>query len=263
MESESARKELTEAEKARIERNRLKAQHLRESKVAISKEDEGSNTIKINGSKYIDTAGGFLLDEREQEEEESERAAKIAKIFEEDATDIPLAYQKCVECDEEFADSYLYKNFGFSCCDKCKNEENSMLITKTTARDEFLLKDCDFDRREPPLKFISRKNPHKSTWAEMKLYLRSQVEARALEVFESLEKIAQEKQIREEKKEMAKAKKFNKKLSELRKTVRSTLYDKTTKKHEHEFGESTYNPETEEYFHECLKCEYSETYEEL
>lgn len=228
-----------------------------------SKEAEGSNTIKINGSKFIDTAGGFLLDERDQEEDEGERAAKIAKVAEEETTEVPLSYEECIECKEEFCDSYLFKNFGFSCCDKCKNEENSMLITKTTARDEFLLKDCDFDRREPPLRFISRKNPHKSTWAEMKLYLRSQVEARALEVYGSLEKIEEEKEQREEKKELAKAKKFNKKLGELRKAVRSTLYDRTTKKHEHEFGESTYNPETEEYFHKCLTCDYSEIYEEL
>lgn len=227
------------------------------------KEGEGSNTIKINGSKFIDTAGGFLLDEREQDDQESERAAKIAKLADEEATEIPLTFQQCVSCNEEFSDSYLYKNFGFTCCDKCKNEENSQLITKTTAREEFLLKDCDFDRREPILRFISRKNPHKSTWAEMKLYLRSQVESRALEIYGSMEKIEEEKELREDKKEMAKAKKFNKKLTELRKTVRSTLYDKTTKKHEHEFGESTYNPETEEYFHQCLKCEYSETYEEL
>lgn len=138
-----------------------------------------------------------------------------------------------------------------------------MLITKTNARDEFLLKDCDFDKREPPLRFINRKNPHKSTWAEMKLYLRFQVEKRALEVYESLDKIQEQKELREEKKELAKAKKYNKQLSELRKAVRSTLYDKTTKKHEHEFGDSTFNPDTDEFFHQCLKCEYSETYEEL
>lgn len=204
-----------------------------------------------------------MLDEHDQEVDESEREAKIAKLAEDEAADVPLSYQQCTECEEEYADSYLYKNFGLSVCDKCKTEENSLLITKTTAREEFLLKDCDFDKRQPPLRFVSRKNPHKSTWAEMKLYLRSQVEVRALEVYESLDKIAEQKELREDKKEMAKAKKYNKKLSELRKAVRSTLYDKTTKKHEHEFGDSTYNPETDEYHHSCLKCEYSETYEEL
>jgi DNA-repair protein complementing XP-A cells len=211
----------------------------------------------------VDTAGGFLLDERDQEEDDGQRAEKISKANEEQAEEVPLVYQVCVECQEEFADSHLYKSFGFSCCDKCKTEENSQLITKTTARDEFLLKDCDFDRREPPLKFISRKNPHKSTWAEMKLYLRSQVEARALEVHGTLEKIEEEKLLREDKKEIAKIKKYNKGMHELRKAVRSTLYDKTHKRHEHEFGESTYNEETDEYSHACLTCDFTETYEEM
>lgn len=143
-----------------------------------SKEAEGSNTIKINGSKFIDTAGGFLLNEGDREQEDSERAAKMAKVAEEEGCDIPLSYQTCGECLEDFNDSFLYKSFGVSVCDKCKTEENAALITKTTAREEFLLKDCDFDKREPPLRFVSRKNPHKSTWAEMKLYLRSQVEGK-------------------------------------------------------------------------------------
>ena len=122
-----------------------------------SKEEEGKHTIKIDGSKFVDGGGGFLLDERELEEDVEERAAKIAKIAEDEIADVPLSYQTCVDCDEEYSDSYLFKGFGLSICDKCKNDENSLLITKTTAREEFLLKDCDFDKREPPLRFISRK----------------------------------------------------------------------------------------------------------
>lgn len=105
-----------------------------------SKEAEGSNTIKINGSKFVDNGGGFLLDEAEQEQDEDERAEKIAKIAEDEVADVPLSYQECLECNEEFADSFLYKNFAVNICDKCKTEENSALITKTTAREEFLLK---------------------------------------------------------------------------------------------------------------------------
>lgn len=122
-----------------------------------SKEAEGSNTIRIDGSKFIDGGGGFLMDEREKDEEENERAAKLAKLADNETVEVPLCYQKCLECEEEYSDSYLFKNFGLSCCDKCKTEENSMIITKTTAREEFLLKDCDFDKRQPPLRFISRK----------------------------------------------------------------------------------------------------------
>lgn len=221
--------------------------------------------IKIDGSKFIDTAGGFLIDEKDIEEHEEERAAKMQKLNEEQGEEVPLTYYKCNECDEQFAESYLQKNFEYNCCDKCKDlDEAHELITKTNARDEFLLKDCDFDRREPPLKFIARKNPHKSTWSEMKLYLRRQVEARALEIYGTLDEIKKQKELREEKREVGKIKKFNKQMVELRKNVRATLYDNRKKaSHVHEFGPSDYNEETDEYTHECTTCGFSETYEEL
>lgn len=221
--------------------------------------------IKIDGSKFIDTAGGFLIDEKEVQAGEEERAAKIQKMDEEQAEEVPLTYFQCIECQEEFIDSYLQKNFDYSCCDKCKNlDETHELITKTNAREDYLLKDCDFDRREPPLKFVARKNPHKSTWAEMKLYLKLQVEARAIEVHGSLDEIEKKKEEREDKREIGKIKKYNKQLVELRKNVRATLFDNRTKaSHTHEFGESTYNEDTDEYTHLCTTCGFSETYEEM
>jgi len=88
------------------------------------------------------------------------------------------------------------------------------LITRTDAKNTYLLKDCDFDKREPPLKFLLRKNPHDSRWGDMKLYLQLQVEDRALEVWGSLEELEleRERERREEKREMSKAKKYNKHL---------------------------------------------------
>lgn len=220
--------------------------------------------IKIDGSKYIDTAGGFLINEQDIETDENERAAKIQKLNDEQGEEVPLKYFTCLKCEESFADSYLQKNFDYSCCDKCKNlDEDHELITKTTARDEYLLKDCDFDYREPPLKCVLRKNPINSSYAEMKLYLKLQVEARAIEVHGSLDAIEKLKVIREEKREISKIKKYNKQLVELRKNVRATLYDnRSSSSHTHEFGPSTYNEETDEYTHVC-SCGFSETYEEL
>ena len=49
------------------------------------------------------------------------------------------------------------------------------LITRTESKSKYLLKDADFDKREPPLKYIVRKNPHNQRWGDMKLYLESQV----------------------------------------------------------------------------------------
>lgn len=55
------------------------------------------------------------------------------------------------------------------------NDDKHCMITKTDARNEYLLKDVDFEKREPPLKFIVKKNPHNSRWGDMKLYLKLQV----------------------------------------------------------------------------------------
>ena len=55
----------------------------------------------------------------------------------------------CNECDEEkFADSFLFRTFDLEVCDKCKDTEKDgkhELITKTDAKNEFLLKDIDFE----------------------------------------------------------------------------------------------------------------------
>jgi len=55
-----------------------------------------------------------------------------------------------------------------------------------------------------------RKNPHNPKWGDMKLYLRSQIEDRALEIWETPEKLEEERELREAKKQKSKVKKFNK-----------------------------------------------------
>ncbi|KFV47195.1 DNA repair protein complementing XP-A cells, partial [Tyto alba] len=54
-------------------------------------------------------------------------------------------------------------------------EDKHKLITRTEAKEEFLLKDCDLDKREPVLRFILKKNRHNAQWGDMKLYLKPQV----------------------------------------------------------------------------------------
>lgn len=55
------------------------------------------------------------------------------------------------------------------------NEEKHKLISRTEAKQRYLLKDVDLDKREPPLRFILKKNPHNPRWGDMKLYLLLQV----------------------------------------------------------------------------------------
>lgn len=251
--------------KDRAERNRQKALLLRKSKVVSHPYKKGENedstngrSIKVQGQRVVDSGGGFLIEENDDLEDQMLRiTAEPAPIV----ANLP----HCDECKNEYQDSYLLQTFDLSVCDKCRDSQGKhSLITRTEAKKEYLLKDCDFDKREPPLKFINKKNPHNAHWGEMKLYLQLQIEERALEVWGSEEKLLEEKESRDTKREGTKIKKFNKRIKQLRMQVRSSLYDKTTKaSHTHEFGGDTYNEEDDTYTHTCTACGYEETYEKM
>ncbi|XP_015754045.1 PREDICTED: DNA repair protein complementing XP-A cells-like isoform X2 [Acropora digitifera] len=179
---------LSDAQKARIERNRQRALTLRNARLSnrpypVTKSRDSASAatqdLVASGSsaRVIDTGGGFLLDA--EDEETLNTAPK--NLVEEPAPIIGGDQLHCDECQSEFLTSYIYKHFDVCVCDNCRSEEKHALITKTEAREQFLLKDCDFDRREPPLKFILKKNPHYSR-GEMKLYLKSQRERLQLQL---------------------------------------------------------------------------------
>lgn len=130
------------------------------------------SVVRVQGTKLIDTGGGFLIEEKDLVEQEE--AEKV--IIPQEAPFIPTDVPHCTECSSEFQDSFLYKTYDYPVCDKCKDtEEKHKLITRTDAKNEYLLKDVDIDKREPILKFILRPNPHNSRWGDMKLYLKLQV----------------------------------------------------------------------------------------
>ncbi|XP_067631639.1 DNA repair protein complementing XP-A cells homolog [Eurosta solidaginis] len=279
--SQAGERVFTEAEKARMERNRIRALHLRQAKlVANPYQKKNGNLasgedsiIKVQGTKYIDSGGGFLLEQPAiptagqavtKQKETAGSTAENTNISNEAIT-IPVNYEECLDCGDAFVESYLFSNFGHTVCDKCRDPDGRhALITRTEAKAEYLLKECDFDRREPQLRYISRKNPHNVRWGEMKLYLLLQVEKRAMEVWGSEEELCRQHELREEKREVTKVKKYNKQMKNLRMEMRSSLYKKETKAiHEHEFGADTYNEEDDNYTHTCLTCSYTETYEKM
>lgn len=59
-------------------------------------------------------------------------------------------------------------------CDRDLDDKHR-LITRTEAKDKYLLKDVDLDVREPVLLFLLKKNPRNDRWGDMKLYLECQV----------------------------------------------------------------------------------------
>ncbi|TRZ14239.1 hypothetical protein HGM15179_012864 [Zosterops borbonicus] len=141
-------------------------------------------------------------------------------------------------------------------------EDKHKLITRTEAKEEYLLKDCDLDKREPVLRFIVKKNPHNSRWGEMKLYLKLQVIERSLEVWGSEEALQEAKELRRDNREKMKQKKFDKKVKELRRAVRSSLWKKEASIHEHEYGPEE-NIDEDTYRKTCTVCGHELTYEKM
>lgn len=282
--SDAGGSDLSEADRRRIEANRKRALSLRQARLTAHPYGGGGggagtdkpqrpqetavavgNMIKVSGTKYIDSGGGFLIEQRTCVDPQEQEPAVDEKEVEKDSVPIPIEYDECLDCGDRFADSYLMATFDYKVCDACRDSDGKhSLITRTEAKQEYLLKDCDLDKREPMLKYISRKNPHNVRWGEMKLYLHIQVEERALEVWGSEENLIKEKELREEKREITKVKKYNKRLKELRMDVRSSLYDKTSQAHQHSWGDGeVYNEEEDTYTRTCETCGHKETYEKM
>ena len=121
-------------------------------------------------------------------------------------------------------------------------------------------------RDEDVLRHLLKANPHKSTFANMMLYLRYQVEEFAFKKWGGPEALDAEYQRREEQKRLKKESKFEQKLKELRKKTRAEAYTKRLKEkargadkigaHQHEFGQvftKTVDGETSS-FKRCQIC---------
>lgn len=172
--------------------------------------------------------------------------------------------KECEECHDEFLRSYLYKNFGARICDSCRDPKGSHeLITRTDAKTKYLLKDCDLDRREPPLRYILKKNPYHSR-GDMKLYLKFQIEERAILVHGSEDKLEAELERREEQRMLKKQKVYDKRMKTLSMQVRSSLYKRDIGPHEHEYGEAVCLDEDKDlYQKKCKTCGHCWEYEDM
>lgn len=172
--------------------------------------------------------------------------------------------KECEECHMDFLRSYLYRNFGVDVCDDCRDpKETHELITRTDAKTKYLLKDCDLDLRKPPLRYILKKNPYHSR-GDMRLYLKFQIEERALAVHGSEEQLEEELDKREERRTVKKQKSYDKRMKSLSMQVRSSLYKHTKAEHEHEYGEAICIDEDEDLYRKvCKTCGHKWEYEEM
>jgi len=254
--------ELTEYQKARIEKNRQRALLLRSTRIAnhpyAGGERSKVTTTKVQRS--IDTGGGFLIDADDFEEELNNR-----EVHEEPAPIIDGSTDKCIDCQKKFSDSKLQKDYGVNVCDGCRGNDTHKLITRTEAKDKYCLKNCDLDMREPVLRFIVRKNPRDDKWGDMKLYLESQVRERSLVVWGDEEKLQDYKDKLEGDREKKKLKKYEKRVKDMRQSIRTSTWQKDLSHHTHEYDsqDETYDEEEDMYSKKCKTCDHVLKYEKM
>ncbi|EXJ93931.1 DNA-repair protein complementing XP-A cells [Capronia coronata CBS 617.96] len=180
------------------------------------------------------------------------------------------ATQSCRDCGTLEVDWKWLDVFGIAVCNACKDKypEKYSLLTKTEAKEDYLLTEPEL-KDENLLPHLERPNPHKSTWHNMFLYLRCQVEDYAFSEkrWGSAEALDAEFQRREAEKKRRKETKFKSKLADLKKRTRVEAHQRSRKggggnfgddlgdgKHIHDFGVPVENPESGIPVKKCVIC---------
>ena len=178
--------------------------------------------------------------------------------------------KKCVECGSLEIDWQWDELLHYQVCHSCKEKlpEKYSLLTKTEAKEDYLLTDPEL-KDENLLPHLEKPNPHKSTWNNMMLYLRCQVETYAFsnQKWGSAEALDQEFERRKTETRQRQAKKFDKGMRELKKRTRVDAYKRARAggggdfgdvigrgRHEHEWGGSVEDPETGMMKRRCVEC---------
>ncbi|GAW04709.1 DNA repair protein [Lentinula edodes] len=195
-------------------------------------------------SKMVNSKGGFLLaDDKEVDEatrrKEMERERQRTMQNMEPPIHLDLDKNpRCQECQSIDID-HTYKNvFGCLVCKRCTKEkpERYSLLTKTECKEDYLLTDPEL-RDQEAMPHLLKANPHKSTFANMMLFLRYQVEEFAWKKWGSAEALDVEYERRMAEKKRTKNKKFEQGLKELRKRTREGVWQKRKDaEHKHVFG---------------------------
>ncbi|KAF2128448.1 DNA repair protein [Dothidotthia symphoricarpi CBS 119687] len=181
---------------------------------------------------------------------------------------------KCRECASLEIDHKWQDVFAISVCSACKDKipDKYSLLTKTEARDDYLLTDPEL-KDEDLLPHLERPNPHKQSFHAMQLFLRLQVEAYAFSPAKwgSPAALDEEYEKRKVVTKARKEKKFKNKLEDLKKRTRVEAYKRARlaggqeaqfgqkikgryDRHEHEWGRSVLDPETGMTKKRCGEC---------
>lgn len=205
--------------------------------------------IEFDLSKLHNSKGGFLIDEddidgitkksvddiRKERERERQRIREAMEpsIILDDRQEI------CDHCGSKELNDSIRRTFGVKVCRICERKfpEKYSLLTKTEVKEDYLLNDGEL-RDGELLPHLLKANPHKSTYSNMMLFLRCQVEVYAFgpHKWGSEAGLDEEFERRQEEKSRKRGKKFMQGLQELRKRTRDNVWQKrvdTTHRHEY------------------------------
>ncbi|THH11808.1 hypothetical protein EW145_g406 [Phellinidium pouzarii] len=195
-------------------------------------------------SKMVNSKGGFLVEDEKEatddlraRERERERERAMQNIEPPISLD-PDQNPKCIECGTVDIDHTVHKVFRCRVCNKCKDEkpEKYSLLTKTECKEDYLLTDPEL-RDSDLMPHLLKANPHASTFSNMMLFLRYQVEEFAWKKWGSPEALDAEFERRAAEKKKKKSKKFEEGLNELRRRTReSSFVRRQDEEHKHKYG---------------------------
>jgi len=184
----------------------------------------------------------------------------------------PARNPKCHECQTIDIDQTFRKIFGCLVCKRCQNDkpEKYSLLTKTECKEDYLLTDREsFEviynyfltaflpaelRDHEVMPHLLKANPHKSSYANMMLFLRYQVEEFAWKKWGSPEALDAEYKKRMAEKKKIKNKKFEQGLKDLRRRTKEGVWQKRKDaEHRHAYGPSVRGPDgmSQQICHEC------------
>ncbi|KNC78197.1 hypothetical protein SARC_09367 [Sphaeroforma arctica JP610] len=254
-----------DAEREKEKAKRLKAQQVSYTNSTSSNHGDGEKkgaNAKAPRSR-IDTNAGFLMP-NEREIAETDAKLQPRRRKDRDTLDQYDDVRKtCKDCGKVFYTSYLEKNFGINVCDQCKRIDKAKddvygLVTKTTAKKEYLLTDGDLENRDYSLRFVTMANPGGSHFAPMKLYSRLQVEEISFKRFGGEVGLDLEIEKRQETKIIGQKQKYQKKVQDLKRTTLAKIH--TVERHVHEWGPPKHDAATDMSEKKCIECGVSVQY---
>ncbi|KAI6226443.1 hypothetical protein M3Y99_01294800 [Aphelenchoides fujianensis] len=118
------------------------------------------------------TAGGFDAEDDETEERRA-RIAEMAQQKRDREAQVGERPAECSDCGRPLLDSFLWDTYNHAVCNTCRqdNPTKFKMISRTTAKKEYVLKDEDLDMRRPILRYVSKKNPNNPRYGDMKVVL--------------------------------------------------------------------------------------------